>query len=162
LPAILQEYSKQIQGVGFGSHDFCSATGIKHTLEHLAHYKRQLILYTKAYDVAYLDGVDLDLNDFTHFTKESIFAFEIGASGKFLIHPKQIPVLNDINFMSESEIEELQLVYEKIKDIPDDQIEVYTIDGKVYEKPHIIRIKHLMHNVLKRTINSKISRYGSK
>ena len=150
LPSILEVFSKEIHGVGFGSHDFCSITGIKHTLEHLAHYKRQLILYAKAYHVDYLDGVDLDLNDFKQFTEESIFAFEIGASGKFLIHPKQIEALKNIPFMSESEMKQLIVVYEKVKDIPDENIEVHTIEGKVYEKPHIIRVKHLMQKIQQR------------
>ncbi|WP_432671702.1 HpcH/HpaI aldolase/citrate lyase family protein [Flavobacterium sp. SM2513] len=150
LPAILNTYSSQIHAVGFGSHDFCSITGIKHTLAHLAFYKRQLILITKAYKTSYLDGVDLNLTDFAAFNEEALFAFEIGASGKFLIHPKQIAALKNIPFMSESEMEQLTAVYEKVKDIPEENIEVHTIDGKVYEKPHIIRIKHLMHKIQQR------------
>ena len=45
-------------------------------------------------------------------------------------------------------------VNEKIKDIPLNEIEVYTIEGKVYEKPHIVRIKYLMEKLKNRHINS--------
>lgn len=147
LPTILNAYSTQVHAVGFGSHDFCSSTGIKHTLEHLAFYKRQLILITKAYKTSYLDGVDLNLVDFSVFNEEAIFAFEIGASGKFLIHPKQIEALLHVPFMSTAEMQQLKDVYDKVKDIPDTCIEVYTINGIVYEKPHIIRVKHLMQKL---------------
>jgi len=151
LIEILKTFTSQIHGIGFGSHDFCSLTGIKHKSEHLEHYKRQLILYAKAYDVNYIDGVDLDLNDFGQLRSECVFAFDSGASGKFLIHPSQIEVLKNVKYMSDQELVEMKDVYEKVKDIPLDSMEVYTINGKIYEKPHILRIKSLMH-----TINSQI------
>lgn len=149
LEEILKSFSKQIHGVGFGSHDFCSLIGMKHTFENLVQYKRQLILYVKAFNVNYLDGVDLNLIDFTEFKNESKFAFEIGASGKFLIHPKQIIALQEVDYLTDEEVAQLNIVYDKIKDIPNDSIEVYTINGKVYEKPHIQRIKKIMQKKVK-------------
>lgn len=151
---ILKSFSSQIHAIGFGSHDFCSITGIKHTLDHLAHYKRQLILYAKAFKVDFLDGVDLNLKNFSQFKKECVFAFESGADGKFMIHPLQLEEMHKIDFMSEEEINQLKFVYEKVKDIPVNDIEVYTIEGKVYEKPHIIRIKYLMEKMEKKYSNN--------
>jgi citrate lyase subunit beta/citryl-CoA lyase len=151
---ILKTFSNQIHAIGFGSHDFCSITGIKHTLEHLAHYKRQLILYAKAFNVAFLDGVDLNLKNFDQFKKECVFAFEAGAAGKFMIHPMQLAELHKVDFMSEEEINQIKVIYEKIKDIPINEIEVYTIDGEVYEKPHIIRIKYLIEKIEKNYSNN--------
>ena len=149
LTEILSCFPLQIHAVGFGTHDFCSLTGIKHISEHLDNYKRQLLLCTKAFNVDYIDGVNLDLNDFSQFRKECIFAFEMGFSGKFLIHPKQIEEFTNIKYLSEAELDELNTVYEKVKNISEDAIEVYTINGKIYEKPHIIRIKFLMNKIIK-------------
>lgn len=148
LPEILKKFHSQIHGVGFGSHDFCSITGMKHTLENLAHYKRQLILYTKAYNVAYIDGVDLNLNNFEQFRNECLFAFDIGAEGKFIIHPSQLyEMTTNVSFMSEEELVELKKVYDRVKDIPEEQIDVITIDGKIYEKPHISRVRFLVDKI---------------
>lgn len=147
---ILRTFSSQIHAIGFGSHDFCSVTGIKHTLEHLAHYKRQLIMYAKAFKVDYIDGVDLNLKNFDEFKNECVFAFESGADGKFIIHPKQLEELHKVDFMTEEEINQLILVYEKIKNISINDIDVFTIDGNVYEKPHVIRIKYLMEKIKNR------------
>lgn len=147
LQEILKSFSKKIHGVGFGSHDFCSITGMKHTTENMAHYKRQLILYTKAYGVDYIDGVDMNLHDFTQFKEECIFTFEIGGRGKFLIHPQQIEELRSAEYLSEEEMKRMKIVYEKVKNIPDGALEVYTINGEVYEKPHIERIKYLMSKI---------------
>lgn len=153
FPEILTAFSKQIKSIGFGSHDFCSLTGIKHTAENLAQYKRELILYSKAFGVDYVDGVDLNLHDFTQFKKECLFAFEIGASGKFLIHPAQIDEFEKIQYFSDDELEEMMIVYDHVKDFPVDSIEVYIINGKIYEKPHIIRIKFIMNKINKSNFN---------
>jgi citrate lyase beta subunit len=151
---ILKAFSNQIHAIGFGSHDFCSIAGIKHNLDHLAQYKRQLILYAKAFNVGFLDGVDLNLKNFDEFKKECVFAFESGADGKFMIHPLQLDVLHKVDFMSEDEINQLKFVYEKVKDIPINDIEVYTIEGKVYERPHILRIKDLIKKIEKKHKNN--------
>ncbi|MFZ4671736.1 MAG: HpcH/HpaI aldolase/citrate lyase family protein [Flavobacterium sp.] len=151
---ILKVFSNQIHAIGFGSHDFCSLTGIKHTLEHLAHYKRQLILYAKAFNVAFLDGVDLNLINFDQFRKECVFAFESGADGKFIIHPLQLEELQKVDFMKEEEINQLKAVYEKIKDVPINDVDVFKIEGKVYEKPHLVRIKWLVEKMQKKHNNN--------
>ena len=151
---ILKTFSNQIHAIGFGSHDFCSITGIKHTLEHLAHYKRLLILYAKAFNVAFLDGVDLNLKNFDQFRKECVFAFESGADGKFIIHPLQLEELQKVDFMKEEEINQLKAVYEKIKNVPINDVDVFKIDGKVYEKPHLVRIKWLMEKMQKKHSNN--------
>jgi len=151
---ILKKYATQIHAIGFGSHDFCSITGIKHTLENLAHYKRELILYANAFNVPFLDGVDLNLIDMDQFRNECVFAFESGAEGKFLIHPKQLDELRKIVFLTSDEIDQLSKVYAFVKDIPLNEIKVYNIDGRVYERPHIARIKCLMEKIIKRNSSS--------
>jgi citrate lyase beta subunit len=144
---ILRSFSSQIHGIAFGSHDFCSITGIKNNLENISNFKRELSVYAKAYDVRYIDGVDLDLKEFTHFKEECKLAFEIGSEGKFLIHPQQIEELKKVNFLSENELNELKAVYDLIKTIPEPEAEILVINGKVYEKPHIKRIKFLINKL---------------
>lgn len=144
LPDILKKYSKQIYAIGFGSHDFCSYTCIKHEHKYLAAYKQQLILYSKAYNVKYLDGVDLDLSDLSIFREECKFAYEAGANGKFMIHPIQLNEIRKVEYLSSEEIIRLNEVYERVKQIPMEELDVLTINGRVYEKPHVVRIKMMM------------------
>lgn len=158
IPKILKSYSNKIHGIGFGSHDFCSITGIKHSLDYLAHYKQQLILYAKAYNVSYIDGVDLNLKNYNEFKKECIFAFEAGADGKFIIHPQQLQEFYNVNYMTDDELNQLSLIYEKIKDISINDIDVFTIDGKVYEKPHIKRIKFLIEKIKKQQQSNNLNK----
>jgi len=144
LNETLSQYNESIYGIGFGSHDFCAEMGFSHTYENLDHYKRQLILLSKAYDKKYIDGVDLNIRDLTVFEKECITAFEIGADGKFIIHPSQLLKMQTISYMSENEINKVKEVYEKMISVNLDDIDIIEVNGVVYEKPHLKRIERLI------------------
>jgi citrate lyase subunit beta/citryl-CoA lyase len=143
LKNILSEYNKYIYGVGFGSHDFCSIMGMKHELKNLMHYKKELLLLTKAFNKVYIDTVDINLKDLTVFKEECIFAFENGAEGKAIIHPIQLNTMKSIPYLSQIEIEKIKKVYNKIKHIDLNDIDVLEIEGEIYEMPHINRVKKL-------------------
>ncbi|MDQ3190818.1 MAG: aldolase/citrate lyase family protein [Bacteroidota bacterium] len=147
LGDILKHYSKHIFAIGFGSHDFCSIMGMKHSLKHLSSYKKQLLLLSKAYEKIFIDGVDLNIRDFKNFKEECVYAFEIGVEGKFIIHPTQLQEMRKIQYLSDLELKKLKEVYHKIEQINIDDVDVLNIDGVVYEMPHIIRIKHLMKRI---------------
>lgn len=140
---ILLMYNKYIYGVGFGSHDFCSIMGMKHELKNLIHYKKELLLVAKAFDKIYIDTVDTNLNDLNAFKEECIFAFENGAEGKVIIHPDQLKEMKSIKYLSNLEIEKIYKVYNEIKNLNLNAIDIIKLDGEIYEMPHIIRIKKL-------------------
>lgn len=150
LKNILEVYHPYIHAVGFGTHDFTSEIGMIHSLKNLEQFKREIIVTAYAYNISYIDSVDLNLDHSYTFTEESLFAYQNGATGKFLIHPKQIQYLEEIPFMTEEEFNKLKVVYEKFKSIDPEKIEVYKIDGEVYEKPHINRIIKLFSKLNKK------------
>ena len=144
LPDILEIYSKFIHAIGFGSHDFCSIMGMKHTSTHLDHYRKQLILFAKAYDVKYLDGVDLNIRDLSVFEQECKFLFEAGGNGKFIIHPNQLKRMYEIEYLSKQEYEKMLAVLDKLSEINFQDFDVIEIDGEVYEKPHLLKMRRLV------------------
>ncbi|MBX2931824.1 MAG: hypothetical protein KF781_07765 [Chitinophagaceae bacterium] len=150
LKNILEAYHPYIQAVGFGTHDFTSEIGMIHSLKNLEQFKREIIVTAHAFGISYIDSVDLNLNDSQTFIEESLFAYQNGAIGKFLIHPNQVQFLKKIPFITEDEFNKLKTVYEKFKFIDPNKIEVYRIDGEVYEKPHINRIIKLFNKLNKK------------
>lgn len=143
LKDILSEYNKHIYGVGFGSHDFCTIMELKHELKNLIHYKKEILLLTKAFGKAYIDTVDINLKDFTTFREECLFAFENGAEGKFLIHPTQLNEMKSITYLSEQEKTKITNAYHYISKKNINDIDILEIEGEIYEKPHINRIMKL-------------------
>lgn len=143
LKEILDKYESIIKAVGFGSHDFCTSMKMKHNLETLKDYKKQLILLTKAYGKSYIDTVDLNLKDFSSFLDECVFAFENGADSKFIIHPSQLDQMKSAIYFSEDEMNQIKKIFKTIQSYGDNDIDIFTVDGMVYEKPHIQRITEI-------------------
>ena len=150
LPDILKDYAQYIHGIGFGSHDFCANMGMKHSLEHLAFYRNQLILLSRAHGVDYIDGVDVNIRDLSTFSEECLFAFNAGAEGKFLIHPDQLAKMYGIAYMTEEELADMTEVHQMALKISDQDIDIIEYKGQVYEKPHLARISKLMQKLERR------------
>lgn len=138
---MIKHNAKNIHAIGFGSHDFCSEMGMKHDSKHLNCYKKQLILWAKAFEINYIDGVDLDLKNFSVFEEECIYAFEAGSDGKFIIHPNQLKHMKEIQYFSIDEINRMYEINYKMSLINTEDIDLLEFEGNIYEKPHLKRIK---------------------
>ncbi len=144
LSDIINNNINHIHAVGFGSHDFCSTMGIKHNLKHLSYYRNKLILISKAFGINYIDGVDMNIRDLSNFVEECIYAFDSGADGKFIIHPDQLKKMSDIKYLSKTEIAKMIEINKKTSYIHGEDIDIIEFEGKIYEKPHLERIKRLV------------------
>jgi citrate lyase subunit beta-like protein len=57
--------------------------------------RNQMLLYAKAYGLQSIDSVQINFNDSELLRRESVRAFEIGYTGKQIIHPNQIQIVHD-------------------------------------------------------------------
>ncbi len=145
LTEILRSNLLNIKFVGLGNYDYSNAMGMKQTLENLSFARNTILNIAKAHSLEAIDIVSLNLDAEEEFVKESLNGFSMGFDAKFIIHPKQIEVLNKIQFYSDEEIREALLVYPYILDIKNDKISVKKINGKIYEKPHVRRIINIVN-----------------
>lgn len=144
IASILEHHNSHIKAIGFGTHDFCATMGMKHNEEQLNPYKKQLILLAKVNNIQYIDGVNTIISDSINFVKEAKYAFEAGANGKFIIHPNHLTALNNLELYSTDEINRMKFVYDKYISVGKNKMDIFTIDGTVYEKPHIMKIKKIL------------------
>ena len=141
--------SNRIDALFFGGVDMSAELRCENKWEPLL-YARSRILHAAA--SAGIDAIDvpyLDLEDLEGMRKEAILAKELGFSGKGSIHPKQIPILNDVFTPSELSIKKAQKivsVFEKAN------TGLVVIDGKLIEKP----VLREMYRIL--SIAKKISK----
>ena len=147
LENILTENLDVIQGIGFGSHDFCSSLGMKHESKYIDHYKKQIIVICRAFEVRFVDTVDLNFNKIDSFKQDCINSFNLGADGKFIIHPNQLKAINEASYLSEQEIENYSNLLIHINNISDEDIDVIEFNGEIYEKPHIQKIRKMLKKI---------------
>ena len=141
--------SNRIDALFFGGVDMSAELRCENKWEPLL-YARSRIVHAAA--SAGIDAIDvpyLDQEDLEGMRKEAILAKELGFSGKGSIHPKQIPILNDVFTPSELSIKKAQKivsVFEKAN------TGLVVIDGKLIEKP----VLREMYRIL--SIAKKISK----
>jgi len=80
----------------------------------------------------------LDLNDEEGLREQAVLAKDLGFSGKGSIHPKQIPIINEIFTPSPAEIEYAEKV---VKAFNATDSGLVLVDGKLIEKPVLREMK---------------------
>lgn len=145
LSDVLESKILPISGVGLGSHDYCNAMDMEHTLDNLYFARQSILNSAKAFGLKCLDIVAVNLNDDESFLKEVKNGFSMGFDAKFLIHPKQLALVNNFQFYSPEEIQEAEAAYPHILDIVENRKSLVKVNGKMYEKPHVNRILKIIH-----------------
>lgn len=143
LPEMLQ--IKGIKGVGLGSHDYCESVGMKHTLDNLYWARMQLLNAGKAFNKEVIDIASMNLNDDHLFRSECEDAFSKGFDAKFIIHPWQLNIINNLSLYTPEEIKLALLLKDYIIKIGGEEyFTIAKLEGKVIEKPHLGRIKKIL------------------
>lgn len=131
--------SHLVTAIGFGAEDYCARTGTKKGKEYLIPLQSRIVMYGQAFGVFTYDMVNAEYKDIDKYTKYVTTAKNLGFSGKMAIHPKQIDVINhEMKLLDRNKMERIVKAYEES---PEGFV---MIDGEIYEKPHIERIKQMI------------------
>lgn len=97
----------RVKRVAFGAGDFTNDTNMtwtKHGRE-LLFARTQIVLASRAAEIEPpIDTVYIDLNDEEGFREDSIAGRELGFQGRMVIHPKNVPVANEVYSPTPEEI----------------------------------------------------------
>jgi len=95
------------------------------------------LLAARAFDLAIVDGVYLDLGDAEGFADACRQGAELGFDGKTLIHPKQIGAANTAFAPSQAEIAFSHKIIDAHKAAAAEGKGVVVVDGKLIENLHV-------------------------
>ncbi|MEQ8709169.1 MAG: CoA ester lyase [Rhodospirillales bacterium] len=95
------------------------------------------VLAARAYGLAILDGVHLDLADDAGFAASCRQGLELGFDGKTLIHPKTIDVANETFGPTDAEISWSHRIIEAHAAAAAEGKGVVVVDGKLIENLHV-------------------------
>ena len=102
------------------------------------------MLAARAYGVAIVDGVHLDLDDAEGFAAHCRQGKELGFDGKTLIHPKTIAKANAVFAPSPEEIDWSQRIIAAHAEASAAGKGVVVVDGKLVENLHVENAKRLV------------------
>jgi len=141
--------SSRIDALFFGGVDMAAELRCKNAWEPLLYARSRVVHAAASIGVDAIDVPFLDLEDPDGMKREAELARDLGFSGKGSIHPKQIPILNDVFTPDQAKVERAGRI---IKAFEDADTGLVVIDGKLIEKP----VLREMHRVL--AISARVSR----
>ena len=124
--------SNRIDALFFGGVDMSAELRCENKWEPLLYARSRIVHAASSAGIDAIDVPFLDLDDPEGMEKEAIKAKELGFSGKGSIHPKQIPILNEVFTPSEEVIQRAKKItstFEKAN------TGLVVIEGKLIEKP---------------------------
>ncbi|XP_067890328.1 citramalyl-CoA lyase, mitochondrial isoform X2 [Heterodontus francisci] len=87
----------QLDGVVFGSDDFCASIGATRTEDarELVYARQKVVVIAKAFGLQAIDLVYIDYKDEEGLRRQSREGALMGFTGKQVIHPSQIPIVQE-------------------------------------------------------------------
>lgn len=138
--------SERNQSLIFGPGDYSASTGIPglsigssidYDGHRWHHALAEINAAAKAHNLDCIDGPFADVDDLEGYRRSARNARGIGCDGKWVIHPSQIPVANEVFAPDQETVEEASKVLERYREASEDGKGAIQVDGKLVDEATI-------------------------
>ncbi|CAM3355622.1 citrate (pro-3S)-lyase subunit beta [Vagococcus fessus] len=138
--------SKRLIGIAIGAEDYVTNMKTRRYPDgQELFFARSMIIHAaRAAGISAFDTVYSDVNNEEGFRNEVALIRQLGFDGKSVINPRQIPVVNEIYAPTIKEIENAKAVIEAIKTAEKNGSGVISLNGKMIDKPIVMRAERVM------------------
>ena len=136
----------RVNGVLLGAEDLTSDLEVSRTKkgDEILYPRQRLAVACAAYKIDSIDTPFTDVNDEEGLEADCRFVMGIGFTSKSAIHPNQVGTINSIFVPTMEKIKWALRVEEANKQALDKGLGVFSIDGKMVDKPVIERAKKIL------------------
>ncbi len=127
----------RLDAIIFGGEDFAASIGATRTKDavELLYARQAVIVACAAFDLQPLDIVTIDYKDLDALKIESEFGARLGFSGKQVIHPNQVPVVQEAFTPSDEAVAYARRIVETFEASQKEGKGAYSLDGKMIDMP---------------------------
>ena len=149
--------SERMMGIALGAEDYCANLKTQRSPEgtELLFARQQIVVAARAAGIDALDTVYSNLNDLETFRKEVELIKQLGFDGKSIINPRQIEIVNEVFAPTEKAIEKAKTIIAAIKEAEKRGSGVIAVNGKMVDRPVVIRAQRTIDLALASGIISK-------
>ena len=133
--------SPRIDALFFGGVDMAAELRCKNGWEPLLYARSRVVHAAATAGIDVIDVPYLDLQDLDGMRQEAMLAKALGFSGKGSIHPKQIPVINEVFTPDQATIAHAQRV---IQAFAEADTGLVVLDGKLIERPVLREMRRIL------------------
>ena len=133
--------SKRMMCIALGAEDYCANLKTQRTPggAELLYARETIVVAARAAGIDALDTVYSNLDDMETFRKEVELIKTLGFDGKSIINPRQIHIVNEVFAPTEKEIEKAKKIIAAIKEAEKRGSGVIAVNGKMVDRPVVIR-----------------------
>ncbi len=133
-----------IVAILLGAEDLTSDLGVVRTAQGIEILlpRQQLAYYCKAYDIVAIDTPCTNANDNNVVETDARYAKQLGLKAKACIHPNQVPIVNEVFSVSESEVLWAKRVLKALESNVGKG--AFSLDGQMIDEPIIRRAKNFI------------------
>lgn len=146
--------SKRLDGMTWGAEDLSADLGAETNRNERGDYtdpyrlaRAQCLIAAVAAEVAPIDSIYPHFRDAEGLRREALEGRRDGFTGKMAIHPDQVPVINEIYTPSAESIAKAERLIEAFRAAGN--AGVISLDGQMYDQPHLKRAQRLLARVTK-------------
>lgn len=139
----------RLSGLTWGAEDLSADLGIAKPRDSdgaytsvFRHARTMTIVAAGACETEAIDTVYIDFRDADGLRRECEEAARDGFSGKLAIHPGQVPVINEVFTVSETDLAEARAIIAAFAEHP--EAGVVGIGGKMVDRPHLRRAERIV------------------
>jgi citrate lyase beta subunit len=145
LPDICRA-SPRVQALIFGAEDFCADAGVTRTIEtrELLYARSALVMHAAAFGLQAIDMVQVNYLDIDLLERECREAAELGFTGKTVVHPAQIDVVQRAFTPSEKMITYAREIVTGAAAAQQSGKGVFTHEGKLVDLPVVKRAENIL------------------
>ena len=141
--------SKRMMGIALGAEDYCANLKTQRTQGDNPNFgielllaRQTIVVAARAAGIDALDTVYSNLNDMDTFRREVELIKALGFDGKSIINPRQIEIVNEVFAPKQKDIEKALTILAAIKEAEAKGSGVIAVNGKMVDKPVVIRAQH--------------------
>jgi citrate lyase beta subunit len=127
----------RLDAIIFGGEDFAASIGATRTKDaiELLYARQAVIVACTAFDLQPIDIVTIDYKDLDALKAEAEFGARLGFSGKQVIHPNQVPVVQEAFTPSDEAVAYARRIVETFEASQKEGKGAYSLDGKMIDMP---------------------------
>lgn len=139
--------SPRLIGMALGGEDYVTNLKTTRSAEgtELFMGRAMIVMAARSAGIAALDVVFSDINNDEGLIAETEKIKQMGFDGKSLIHPKQIDIIHKVYTPDEKNIKKSLRIINATKKAIAEGRGVFTVDGKMVDKPIIERAQHVLN-----------------
>ncbi len=133
--------TERVTGLLLGAEDLATNLEVNRTAEGLEILipRGLVVLAAKAHGIDAIDTPFVDAQDLVGLKNDATLAKGLGMNAKACIHPNQVDVINRVYSPNQKDILQAQKIMKAVQEAQNNQKGVFSVDGKMVDKPIIDR-----------------------